>query len=89
MLSRFPRVRPTTTARQGTLEAGLGAYLSACHTKTLYKITSVKEYGTEFSQLSQDLECFEGALSTVLTEGHPQVHWLAPAVGGSMPCGSR
>lgn len=40
-------------------------------------------------QLSQDLECFEGALSTVLTEGHPQVHWLAPAVGGSMPCGSR
>lgn len=53
------------------------------------KLLLLRNMELNLVQLSQDLECFEGALSTVLTEGHPQVHWLAPAVGGSMPCGSR
>lgn len=56
----------------------MGAYLSVCHAQEiLHKITSVKEYGTEFSSAKSELESFEGTLRTVLTGGPPQAHYLA------------
>lgn len=74
VLSKFPGVTPATAARQGALEARAGC-LFVCHAEEiLHKITSIKEYGTEFCSAKSELECFEGTASTVLIGGPPPAH---------------
>lgn len=49
--------------------------LFVCHAEEiLHKITSIKEYGTEFCSAKSELECFEGTASTVLIGGPPPAH---------------